>query len=103
MRKVKPLNDRILVKDEAREKEKKLASGVIIPQSAEEEGEHQIGDVVEVGLGFYKENGEFLRPLNVKPGEKVIYGKYSGINCIIDGIEYRLMQEIDLLGTVVDE
>ena len=102
MRKVMPLNDRVVVKDEER-KEKLTPSGLHIPSNVAEEGDHAIGDVLEVGQGFYKDNGEFIRPLNVKKGDKVLYGKYSGINAVINDVSVRLMQEIDILGIVKDE
>lgn len=98
-RKIKPLNNRVVVRDEP-ETEKVTKSGIILSPSIQKEGEHQIGDVIAVGEGFYKESGEFIRPLNVKIGDKVIYGMYAGINAVLDDIPVRLMEEIDILGTI---
>jgi len=102
-RKIEPLNDRLVVKDEAIEQDRKTEAGIFIPTSAGQEGSQQIGDVLAVGSGFYKESGEFIRNLNVKVGDKVIYGKYAGIDCVLNGESVRLMQEIDVLGIVIDD
>jgi chaperonin GroES len=103
MKVIKPLNDRVVVKDESKETGKKTESGLYIPESVTEEGEHQIGDVLEVGHGKYNDKGELIRKLNVSKGDKVIYGKYAGVHAVLNGESVRLMIEDDILGTVIDE
>lgn len=102
-RKIIPLNDRLVVQDEPKETGKKTESGLFLPDSTGDEGSHQIGDVLEVGHGKYNDKGEKIRDLNVKKGDKIIYGKYSGVEAILNGISVRLMIEDDVLGIVVNE
>ncbi len=86
----KPLADRVLVEPAAAEE--KTASGIIIPDTAKEKP--QRGSVVAVGTGKKDE------PLNVKVGDTVLYGKYSGTEVSIDGTEYLIMKESDIYGIV---
>jgi chaperonin GroES len=87
---VKPLADRVLVEPAAAEQ--KTAGGIIIPDTAKEKP--QKGTVVAVG------NGKKDEPLTVKPGDKVLYGKYSGTEINIDGKDYLIMRESDILAIV---
>ncbi len=93
--KVKPLHDRVLI--ERMENEEKTASGLYIPETAKEKP--QRGKVVAVGTGRITEDGK-VRPLAVKVGDSVIYGKYSGTEIKVDGSEYLMMKEEDILGIV---
>ena len=94
--KLQPLADRVLVKrsDEADEKS---AGGIIIPDTAKEKP--QRGRVVAVGPGAIKEDGT-RTPLEVKKGDRVLFGKYSGTEVKLDGEEYVIMQENDILGVI---
>jgi chaperonin GroES len=92
---IRPLHDRIIV--ERLEKEAKTASGIIIPDSAKEKPVQ--GNVVAVGKGKVTEDGKVL-PLDVKVGDKVLFGKYSGTEVKIEGSEYLMMREDDVLGVV---
>jgi chaperonin GroES len=88
-----PLHDRILVRRiEERETTK---GGLIIPDTAKEKP--QDGEVMAVGKGKLKENGTVV-PLEVKPGDRVLFGKYSGTDIILDGEEYLIMREDEVLG-----
>lgn len=93
--KIKPLYDRILVK--RIESEQMSAGGIIIPDTAQEKT--QIGLVEAVGEGKILADGK-IRPLNVKVGDKVIFGKYSGTEFKFDGQEYLISREEELLGIV---
>lgn len=84
-----PQGDRVLV--EVAEAEEKTAGGIIIPDSAKEKP--QKGVIVAVGPGKKKDE-----PMTVKVGDKVLYGKYSGTEITIDGKEYQIMRQDDLLG-----
>jgi len=84
-----PQGDRVLV--EVAEAEEKTAGGIIIPDSAKEKP--QRGIIVAVGPGKKKDE-----PMTVKTGDKVLYGKYSGTEITIDGKEYQIMRQDDLLG-----
>ena len=86
----KPLADRVLV--EPAVAEEKTASGIIIPDTAKEKP--QKGAIVAVGSGKKDE------PLNVKVGDQVLYGKYSGTEITIDGTEYLIMKEADIYGII---
>jgi chaperonin GroES len=92
---IRPLHDRIIV--ERLEEETTTASGIIIPDSAKEKPMQ--GDVVAVGKGKMTEDGKVL-PLDVKVGDKVLFGKYSGTEIKIEGKEYLMMREVDVLGVV---
>ncbi len=95
--KIKPLQDRLIVK--RIEEEEKTKGGIIIPDSAKEKP--QEGKVVAVGDGKTLESGE-KAPLTVKPGDKILFGKYSGTEIKIDGEEHLIMREDDVLGIVQD-
>jgi chaperonin GroES len=92
---IRPLHDRIIV--ERLEEETTTAAGIIIPDSAKEKPMQ--GDVVAVGKGKVTEDGKVL-PLDVKVGDKVLFGKYSGTEIKIEGKEYLMMREDDVLGVV---
>ena len=91
-----PLHDRILVR-RLEEGEIKLSSGIIIPDSAKEKP--QEGEVIAVGKGKSNDKGETF-PLDVKAGDKVLFGKYSGTEIKIDGEEFLIMREEEVLGIV---
>ena len=88
-----PNEDRILV--EAAAAEEKTASGIIIPDTAKEKP--QEGEVVAVGPGAKNENGK-VSPMDVKVGDIVLFGKWSGTEVKIDGKEYSIMKESDIMG-----
>jgi chaperonin GroES len=92
---VRPLHDRILVRRTA--EEEKTAGGLFIPDTAKEKP--QRGEIVATGKGRITEEGKVL-PLEVKAGDKVLFGKYSGTELKIDGQEYLMMKEDDILGIV---
>ena len=92
---IRPLHDRIIV--EGLEEETTTASGIIIPDSAKEKPVQ--GNVIAVGKGKVTEDGKVL-PLDVKIGDKVLFGKYSGTEVKIEGNEYLMMREDDVLGVV---
>jgi len=92
---IRPLHDRIIV--ERIEEETTTASGIIIPDSAKEKP--QEGTVIAVGKGKVTEDGKVL-PLDVKVGDKILFGKYSGTDIKIEGNEYLMMREDDVLGVV---
>jgi len=92
---IRPLHDRIIV--ERLEEETKTAGGLIIPDTAKEKP--QEGKIVAVGKGKSNEEGKVL-PLDVKVGDKVLFGKYAGTDIKIDGKEYLMMREDDILGVI---
>ncbi len=94
--KVKPLNDRVLVS--RIEGEEKTVGGIIIPDTAKEKP--QEGKVIAVGPGKVNENGE-RSPMAVKAGDRILFGKYSGTEIKIDGVEHLIMREDDILGIMV--
>lgn len=93
--KVKPLGDRILVKQV--EAEEKTSGGIVIPDTAKEKP--QQAEVVAVGDGKRKSDGSVI-PLSVKKGDRVLYGKYSGTEITIGGQDYLIVKEEDILGIV---
>ena len=93
MKKIKPLQDRILVR-RLEEKEVKKG-GIIIPDTAKEKP--QEGEVVAVGPGKVGENGK-RQPMDVKAGDKILFGKYSGSEVKLGDEEYLIMREEDVLG-----
>ena len=95
--KIKPLQDRIIVK--RLEEEEKTKGGIIIPDAAKEKP--QEGKVIAVGDGKILENGQKL-DLTVKVGDKILFGKYSGTEIKIDGEEHLILREDDVLGIVED-
>jgi len=90
---VTPLNDRILVKRV--EEELKTAGGLIIPDSAKEKP--QKGEIVAAGKGKTSDEGKRI-PLEVKVGDQILFGKYSGTELKLEGVEYLMMREEDVLG-----
>ena len=88
-----PLHDRILVR-RVEEKEK-TRGGLIIPETAKEKP--QEGEVLAVGRGKIKEDGKVL-PLDVKRGDRILFGKYSGSDIVLEGEEYLIMREEEVLG-----
>ena len=93
MTKIHPLHDRVVV--ERMEEERTSAGGIVIPDSATEKPMR--GKVVAVGKGKLLDNGT-VKPLDVKVGDKVLFGKYGGNDVKIDGIEYVIMREDDIMG-----
>jgi len=89
--KIKPLSDRVIVKAEAAEE--KTASGIILPDTAKEKP--QEGKVVAVGPGKISDSGNTIK-MTVKVGDKVLYGKYSGTEVIVNNQEYLIMKENDI-------
>jgi chaperonin GroES len=92
---LRPLQDRIIVKRV--EEETKTAGGLFIPETAKEKP--QRGEIVAVGNGKKTEEGKVL-PLDVKVGDVVLFGKYAGTEVKVDGEEYLMMREDDLLAVV---
>ena len=93
--KIRPLNDRILVK--RLEGEEKTAGGIIIPDSAKEKPAE--GKVISVGLGKTNDKGERVA-LQVKAGDRVLFSKYGGTDVKLDGEDYLIMREDDILGII---
>jgi chaperonin GroES len=89
---IKPLQDRAIVR--RLEEERTTAGGIVIPDSAAEKPIR--GEVVAVGKGKVLENGQ-VRPMEVKVGDKVLFGKYAGTEIKIDGQEYVVMREDDIM------
>jgi chaperonin GroES len=94
---LKPLGDRVVV--EHVEQSEKTAGGVFLPDTAKEKP--QEGRVLAVGTGRTLDNGTKL-PMDVKPGDKIIYSKYSGSEVKIDGKEYLIISEKDVLAIITD-
>ncbi len=90
---VRPLHDRILVRRMA--EEEKTAGGLFIPDTAKEKP--QRGEIIATGKGRVTEDGKVL-PLEVKVGDKVLFGRYSGTELKLDGQEFLMMREEDILG-----
>ena len=93
-----PLHDRVVVK--RIEAEEKTAGGIFIPDTVKEKP--QEGEVVAVGPCGRNETGKFV-PLDVKVGDRILFGKWSGSEVKIDGVEYLIMKESDVMGVLVDE
>ena len=89
----KPLHDRVLVR--RIEQDEKTAGGLIIPDTAKEKP--QEGEIIAVGDGARKDSGELIPPA-VKAGDRVLFGKWSGTEVKIDGTDYLIMKESDILG-----
>jgi chaperonin GroES len=92
---IRPLNDRVLVV--GIEEKEKTSGGIIIPDTAKEKP--QEGKVVAVGPGKWDENGKRI-PLQVKKGDRVLFGKYTGNEIKIDEVEHLIMREDDILGVI---
>jgi chaperonin GroES len=93
--KLRPLHDRVIIK--RLEAETKSAGGIVIPDTATEKPIK--GEVVAVGAGKILEDGK-VRPVGVKAGEKVLFGKYSGTEVKVDGEELLVMREEDLMAVI---
>ena len=91
----RPLGDRVLVKRV--EEEAKTKGGIIIPDTAKEKP--QEGEVVSVGPGARDETGK-VQPLDVKPGDRILFGKWSGTEVKVDGEDLLIMKESDILGVI---
>ena len=92
---IRPLQDRIIVK--RLEEEEKTAGGIIIPDAAKEKPMQ--GEVVAAGKGKVNEDGK-VNPLDVKVGDKILFGKYAGTEVKLDGEDYLIMREDDVLGVL---
>ncbi len=93
--KIRPLHDRVIVK--RLEAEEKTASGIVIPGAAAEKPDQ--GEIVAIGKGKILESGD-VRALDVKVGDKVLFGKYSGQSVKVDGEELLVMREEDIMAVV---
>ncbi len=91
----RPLGDRVLVK--RIEEEQKTRGGIIIPDTAKEKP--QEGEVIAVGPGARDDSGK-VNPLDVKPGDRILFGKWSGSEVRLDGEDLLIMKESDILGVV---
>ena len=91
----KPLHDRVLVRRV--QSEEKTKGGLIIPDSAKEKPAE--GEVIAVGDGARKDSGELIAP-SVKAGDRILFGKWSGTEVTLDGQEYLIMKESDILGII---
>jgi len=92
---IRPLHDRVIVR--RMEEERMTAGGIVIPDSAAEKPAQ--GEVLAVGNGKKLDNGE-VRPLDVKVGDKVLFGKYSGTEVKVDGEDLLVMREEDIMGVI---
>ena len=92
---IRPLQDRLVVK--RMEEERTSAGGIVIPDSATEKPSR--GEVLAVGNGKVTENGN-VRPLDVKAGDQVLFGKYAGTEIKVEGDEVLIMREDDILGVI---
>ncbi len=93
--KIRPLHDRVIVKRE--EEERKSSGGIVIPDTATEKP--MFGKVVAVGKGKILENGD-IRPVDLKVGDKILFGKYSGTEVKMDGDELVVMREEDVMAVI---
>ena len=93
--KFRPLHDRVVVK--RIDAEEKTAGGIIIPDTAKEKP--QQGEVTAVGPGGRDESGKLI-PIDVKAGDRVLFGKWSGTEVKIDGVDYLIMKESDIMGVL---
>ena len=93
--KIRPLHDRVIVK--RLEEERKTASGIVIPDTAAEKPDQ--GEILAVGKGKILDSGE-VRKLDVKVGDRVLFGKYSGQTVKVEGEELLVMREEDIMGVV---
>ncbi len=95
VKKIKPLSDRVLVKPLEKEEQKK--GGIIIPDTAKEKP--QEGEVIAAGPGKRDDSGKLI-PMDVKAGDKILYGKYSGTEIKLEDEEYLIMHQDDILGII---
>lgn len=93
--KIRPLADRVIIKPS--EAEEKTKGGIILPDTAKEKP--VIGEIVAVGPGKVTDDGKKL-PMDLKVGDKVLYGKYSGTEVTIEGEQYLIMREADIFAVV---
>jgi chaperonin GroES len=93
--KIRPLHDRVIVK--RIEEERKSAGGIVIPDTAAEKPDQ--GEVVAIGNGKVQDDGK-LRPLQVKVGDKILFGKYSGQTVKVEGEELLVIREEDVMGVI---
>ena len=96
--KFRPLHDRVVVK--RIDAEEKTAGGIIIPDTAKEKPSQ--GEIVSVGPGGRDKSGKLI-PMDVKAGDRVLFGKWSGTEVKIDGVEYLIMKESDIMGVLAEE
>ncbi len=92
---IRPLHDRVIVR--RMEEERTTPGGIVLPDSATEKPDQ--GEVLAVGKGKILENGD-VRPLDVKVGDKILFGKYSGTAVKVDGDEVLVMREEDIMGVI---
>jgi len=92
---IRPLHDRVIVKRV--QEEEKTKGGIIIPDTAKEKP--QEGEVIAVGPGKQDDNGKVIA-LDVKPGDRILFGKYSGTEIKLEGEEHLIMREDDILGVI---
>ena len=95
MAKVRPLHDRLLVK--RIEEKETIKGGIIIPDTAKEKPSQ--GEVLAVGPGGRDDSGKLI-PIDIKVGDKVLFGKWSGTEVKLDGVEYLIMKESDIMGVL---
>jgi len=95
--KFRPLHDRVVVK--RIDAESKTATGIIIPDTAQEKPSQ--GEVIAVGPGGRDEAGKLI-PIDIRAGDRVLFGKWSGTEVKIDGVEYLIMKESDIMGVLVE-
>ena len=93
--KIRPLHDRVIVK--RLEEERKTASGIVIPDTAAEKPDQ--GEIMAVGKGKILEDGK-VRPLDVKVGDKILFGKYSGTEVKVEGEDLVVMREEDVMAVI---
>ena len=93
--KIRPLHDRVIVK--RIEEERKSAGGIVIPDTAAEKPDQ--GEIVAVGKGKKDDNGKLI-PIDVKVGDRVLFGKYSGTEVKLDGEEHLILREDDIVGVI---
>ena len=96
--KFRPLHDQVVL--ERIDAEAKTAGGIIVPDTAQEKP--QQGEVIAVGPGTRDNSGKLI-PLDVKVGDRVLFGKWSGTEVKIDGAEYLIMQESDIMGVLTEQ
>jgi chaperonin GroES len=96
--KFRPLHDRVVLK--RIEADEKTSGGIIIPDTAKEKP--QQGEVVAVGPGGRDEAGKLI-PIDLKVGDRVLFGKWSGTEVKIDGVEYLIMKESDVMGVLTED
>ena len=93
--KLKPLDDRVVVKPQAAEE--KTAGGIVLPDTAQEKP--MMGKIVEIGNGKLLDDGK-RAAMSVKKGQVIVYGKYGGSDVEIDGVEYKILRESEILGII---